>query len=765
MIGQTLGHYRIVEKLGEGGMGQVYRAHDAVLDRDVAIKVLPAGTLADEAARKRFRKEALTLSKLNHPHIGAIHDFGTQDGVDFLVMEYIPGTTLTLKLAAGPLPEKEVIRLGAQIAGALEESHEQGIVHRDLKPGNIVVTPKGRAKVLDFGLARLLRSASEETTTDTLSDTAVVAGTLPYMSPEQLRGEPADPRTDLYALGVVLYELATGQRPFREKLAPRLTKAILHQPVVSPRMLNGRVSADLDRIILKSLEKEPERRYQSARELEVDLRRLASPSSLEISSPAHPIPRRRTRAKRIPFLAVLPLVNLTSPGEEYFAEGMTEALIADLAQIGALRVISRTSVMRFKGTNKPLSEIAQDLEVDWLVEGSILRAGHQVRITAQLIHAKSDTHLWATSYERDINNILVLQREVARAIADEIRIKLTAKERARLAARRSVQPEAYEAYLKGRYYWNKRTGQDIQRAIQYFQQAVAIGPDYAPAYAGLADAYHVFWVYTGIPPREMYPQAKAAALKALEMDDDLAEAHTSLAAIKADDEWDFPGAEAEFRKAILLNPNYPTAHQWFAQYLAYVGRFEEAIAEIGKAQQLDPLSPIIHTVSGDTNLRARRYDQAIAQLKKAIEIDPNFPLAHAKLRDAYLEKNMFQEAISEGQTAAILVTESHERAAESAAALSKAYAKSGEKGYWRRRVDLAIEKMEQGSVLRYNESPYCIASIYARLGEEELAFEWLERAIEERDVSVVYVKTAPEFNRLRSDPRAIDLMRRIGLPE
>jgi eukaryotic-like serine/threonine-protein kinase len=765
MIGRTLGHYRVFEKLGEGGMGQVYRAHDEVLDRDVAIKVLPERALADEAARKHFRKEALALSKLNHPHIGTIHDFGTQDGVDFLVMEYIPGTTLALKIAAGPLPEKEVLALGAQIAEALEELHEQGMVHRDLKPGNIIVTPKGQSKVLDFGLASLRRPVTEVTTTDALSDTVGLAGTLPYMSPEQLQGEPADARMDIYALGAVLYELAAGHRPFRGDLVPSLTDAVLHQPVVSPRALNARVSADLERIILKCLEKEADRRYQSAKEVEVDLRRLASPSLSGISSPPSSIPRRRTKAKRIRSLAVLPLVNLASPSEEYFADGMTEALIADLAQIGELRVISRTSVMRYKGTNKPLPGIARDLGVDCLVEGSILRAGNQVRITAQLIHAASDTHLWAKSYERDLNNILVLQREVARAIVEEIRVNLTAKQRARLAASRLVQPEAYEAYLKGRYYWNKRTGQDIKRAIEYFQQALAIDPDYAPTYAGLADAYHVFWFYTGISPREKYPLAKAAALKALEIDNSLAEAHTSLAAIKADDEWDFPGAEAEFRKAILLNPNYPIAHQWFAQYLAYFGRFEEAIAEIRKAQQLDPLSPITHTVSGDTHLRARQYDQAIAQLKKAIEIEPNFSIAHSKLRDVYLEKKMVQEAISEGRIAEILGGESHERATESTAALSEAYAKFGEDGYWRKRVDSAMEKRDRPSVLGHDESPYCIASIYARLGEEELAIQWLQRAVEERDVSVMYVKTAPEFDRLRSDPRAIDLMLRIGLPK
>ena len=762
MIGQTVSHYRVLEKLGSGGMGVVYKAEDTRLGRLVALKFLPEDLSQNRQAIERFQREARAASALNHPHICVVYDVDEHAGRHLIVMELLEGQTLKQRIQRNPIPIKQLLEWGIQVTDALEAAHGKGIVHRDIKPANIFLTKHGEAKVLDFGLAKLQGPLGESTITETLTRPHAVIGTLPYMPPEQLRGEPVGPRTDMYALGVVLYEMATGWCPFRWEATTPIDD-ILHKLPPLPRSLNPDLPAKLEDIILKCLEKEPERRYQSAEELKVDLRRLASAS--EVSSPTYPIPRRRTRAKRIQSLAVLPLVNLASPDEEYFAEGMTEALIADLAQIGALKVISRTSVMLYKGTNKPLPQIARELDVHGVVEGSILRVGHQVRITAQLIHAASDTYLWAKSYERDLNNILLLQREVARAIAQEIRIKLTAKERARLAARHSVRPEAYEAYLKGRYCWNKRTGQDIQRAIQYFQQAVTIDPAYAPAYAGLADAFHVLWVYTRIPPREMYLQAKTAALKALEIDNGLAEAHTSLAAIKADDEWDFLGAEQEFREAILLNPNYPTAHQWFAQYLAYFGRFEEAIAEIRKAQQLDPLSPVIHTTSGDTHMRARQYDQAILQLKKAIEIDPNFPLAHSKLRDVYLEKKMFQEAIAEGQTAAILVAESHERAAESAAALSEAYAKYGEDGYWRKRLGLAMEKRERLTVLGYDESAYCIASICARLAERDLAFQWLEMAVEEREISVVYVKTAPEFDRLRSDPRAVDLMRRIGLPE
>src|SRR6266568_2892284 len=419
IAGKTISHYRVIEKLGAGGMGVVYRAHDMRLDRDVALKVLPAGRLAGEAARDRFHREALALAKLNHAHIGAIYDFDTQEGVDFLVMEYIPGTTLGEQLASGPLPESEVLRLGTQIVAALEEAHEQGIVHRDLKPGNIMVTPKGQAKVLDFGLAKLLRPESEVSTADQLSSSAAVAGTLPYMPPEQLRGKPADGRSDIYAAGAVLYEMATGRRPFREKVATALVDDILHKPPPPPGRLNHDLSPRLEEIILKCLEKEPESRYQSAKELAVDLRRLALPT---VASSVRPAPARITWRRigvgaaagvvaillllvalnvvglrerllgkssatlQIRSLAVLPLENFSRDSEqEYFADGMTEQLITDLAQISALKVISRRSVMQYKGARKPLPQVAKELGVDAVIEGSVQRSGDRVRITAQLI--------------------------------------------------------------------------------------------------------------------------------------------------------------------------------------------------------------------------------------------------------------------------------------------------------------------------------------------------------------------------------------------
>src|SRR3984893_15798232 len=518
MIGQTLGHYRILEKVGSGGMGVVYRARDEQLERDVALKVLPSGTLSNDASRRHFRKEALALAKLNHPNIETVYEFDTQDGMDFLVMEYVPGKTLADRLIDGALPEKEVIALGMQIAAALAEAHEHGIVHRDLKPANIAWTEKGQAKVLDFGLAKLLWPR-DETTADSLSSTHGAAGTLPYMSPEQLRGEQVDARSDIYTIGAVLSEMATYRRAFGEPHASRLMEPVLHQTPVPPRALNPRISPELERIILKCLDKNPEQRYQSAKELLVDLRRLEQSASGELVTPA-PLPKGRSRGAKlaaygvaalvvlaamltamyaggwrdrllvrprasaqIRSLAVLPFANLSGDADQdYFADGMTEALITDLGQIQAIRVISRTSVMQFKGTRRPLAEIARELNVDAIVEGSVSRSDGLALVTARLVYGPTDAQVWSKRYQRDLQNVLVMQGEVASAIVHEINVTLTPQEQTRLASGRQVNPAAHEAYLKGNFLmWG--TYEQRQRAKEYFEQAISADPNYAPAYA------------------------------------------------------------------------------------------------------------------------------------------------------------------------------------------------------------------------------------------------------------------------------------------
>jgi len=802
-VGINLGHYRIAEKIGAGGMGEVYRAHDEHLARDVAIKVLPAGTLSDQSARRHFRKEALALSKLNHPGIATIYDFDTQNGVDFLVMEYIPGITLNEKLAGRALTEKEVIALGTQLAEGLAAAHSEGVVHRDLKPGNLRVTGDGRLKILDFGLAKLELPVIPGAATESLTDSQATAGTLPYMAPEQLLGEEVDARTDIHAAGAVLYEMATGKRPFGKLEHAQLITAILRQAPPSPSQLNPQMSAELERLIGKCLEKEPENRYQSAKELAVDLRRLGTPSTVTASWRVVKKPRSTVGRKvllgltgllalaavllalnlngwrerlfgmhagaRIHSLAVLPLVNLSrDPEQEYFADGMTEELITDLSKIGSLKVISRTSVMQYKNARKPLPQIGRELGVEGVIEGSVQRVGDRVRISAQLIYAPGDTHLWAESYDRDLHDVLKLQGEVAQVIANEVNARVTPKEQARLADKRPIDPEAYQAYLEGRYYWNKRTEGDIRKAIGYFQQAINKDPNYALAYAGLADSYLILSIYSSAPWQETYRQAKAAATKALEIDDNLAEAHATLAATRAGEHWDLEGALTEGARAIQLNPNYATGHQWYAEYLMCSGDADKAIAEIRRAQEMDPLSLVINSTYGRILFQARRYDDALAQAQKTLEMDANFYPGHQLLADVYEQRDMFEEAITEGQRAATLAGETVEEAGRRALLLKSAYEKNGAKGYWQERLQLAMKDAKQSKDLPYelaDSSPYQLAVLNARVGRNEAAVGLLQKAFNEPDYGLYYLKTSPALDGLRSDPRVVSLMLRIGVTQ
>lgn len=785
MIGQTLGHYRVLEKVGSGGMGVVYHAHDEQLDRDVAVKVLPSGTLSDDSMRRHFRKEAMALAKLNHPHIETVYDFGTQNGVDYLVMEYLPGKTLADRLAAGALPEKDVIDLGMQIASALEEAHERGIVHRDLKPANIAVTAKGYAKILDFGLAKLLRPV-DEGTTEIFSDSQAAAGTLPYMPPEQLKGERVDGRADIYTIGAVLYEAASGLRPFREELASRLIDAILHQPVVPPRALNPRITLELETTILKCLDKDPERRYQSARELLVDLRRMQDSSFGVPTRPPHPRARwqrfayagaavlalasaliasnvagwrdrllGRSPGLHIRSLAVLPLENLSHDADqEYFADGMTDALITDLGKISALRVISRTSVMQYKGGRKPLREIAKDLGLDAAVEGSILRSDGHVQITARLIEAKTDTRIWSQTYERDIQDALKLQSEVAQAIADEIRIKLTPQEQARIRTTRPVNPEAFDAYLKGRHFWEARTEEGLKRSLEYFQQAIDVDPTYARAYAGLADSYATLGNNRFLPPYESFPQAKAAALKSLEIDPELAEAHASLAFSLWNYDLDWDAAEKEYKRAIELNPGYPTVYHWYSGYLSGMGRHAEAIAAINKARELDPLSPRINANVGLIFYFGRQYDQAVEELQKALQMDPNNAAAYFYMGMALSQKGDYPQAIAALEKSSQLLNSSPESVLE----LAFTYALAGKQKEARELLNRLMEEPNPGYI-----PALWVARIYAALGEKEEAIEWLQKAYEERSPQLPFLNVDPRLDVLRPDPRFQDLLRRMKL--
>jgi eukaryotic-like serine/threonine-protein kinase len=762
MTGAKFGHYRLLEKLGAGGMGEVYRAHDERLDRDVALKILPAGLLNDEAARRRFRTEALALAKLNHSNIATIFEFDESNGIHFLAMEYVAGISLADKLKAGPLPEPEVLALGMQMAAALEEAESQGIVHRDLKPQNVMVTTKGQAKVLDFGLAKLVKRATDDTL-DTLSSLSTsgmggIVGTLPYMSPEQLRGEPADARSDLWALGAVLYEMATGKRPFPEKVATALAADILHKAVVPPKNLNATISNGLNHVIRKCLEKVPETRYQSAQEVFEALKNIGAASG----GRAYPEPQilRRRRAlrekhRRIRSLVVLPLTNLTrDPEQEYFADGMTDALISNLAKVRALKIISRTSAMRYKGMSKTLPEIAEELRVDAVVEGSVMRAGPRVRITAQLIHGATDTPVWTESYERDLQDVLLLQSELARAITGEIQVAITPEEKKDLARAHTVNPEAYEAYLKGKFHWYKLSREHLDKAQEYLELARDKDPNYALAHSGIA----YLWLSradTGlIPAKEAFPIAKTEALKALELDDTLPEVHEVLAGVKLLYEWDRVGAEKEFRRAIELNPNYADVHMMYADFLISSGREAEWKAEMERCLQLDPLNFFFQCFQGWHLLYLGRYDEAIAQLRENLRTEPNFPAAHLALWGAFYRKGMYKEALEEATTFFALLGDR-----EVAGALQEA---AGEARY-------AVAMRAAGEKLAARSKEVFvpavrIARMYAHAGEKECALDWLEKAAEQHESPLCHLRVGWDWAILQDEPRFQNLLRRMNFP-
>lgn len=754
MIGETLSHYRILEQIGAGGMGHVYRARDERLERDVAVKVLPAGALAGETERKRFRQEGLALSRLNHPCIETVHDVGSEEGVDFLVLELVPGVTLAKKLQDGPLSERGAAELGAQIAEALEEAHERGVLHRDLKPGNIIVTPKGRVKVLDFGLAQLLREAGDVTQTQGLTEAGSTTGTLAYMAPEQLLGLPADPRTDLYGLGIVLFEMVIGRRPFTASLSTALTNEILHGAFPPPGQLAPGLSRRMEAVILRCMERDPARRFQTASELTGVLRGL-----FLAAGAAGPDPESRGGAgpatRRITSIAVLPLENISGDAEqEYFAVGMTEELIASLAQVRALRTISRTSVMRYKGAQKAVTEIGRELGVDAVIEGSVRRAGDRVRITVQLVDAATDSHLWAKSYERDLRDILALQGEVAQAIVAEIQVNVTPLEEARLKTARAVHPEAYESYLKGRFFWDRRTEDSLRRGLAHFQEAIQYDPGYALAYVGVADTYNLQGYYTHVQPADAFPNAKAAAQKALALDPACAEARASLAYAVLYYDWDLPEAEREFRTAIDLNPRYLIAHLWLANVLLVTRRFEEALAEFQAARSIDPLSMISNTAAGWVFYYSGRNEEAVRQFRRCIELDPGFLQAHYWLGLTYVQQGRMAEALAEFERSVAIGG----RVPYTLGGLAIAHAAAG-RGEDARAM---MREMDAMGTDRY-VSPYYRAQALVLLGDRAAALDALGQALDERVHWLTFLPVDPLFDPLRGDPTFESLLRRIGV--
>ncbi len=783
----------ILAPLGAGGMGEVFCARDTRLGRDVAIKILPERLADNPGALERFEREARAVAALSHPNILAIHDFGREGGVAYAVMELLEGDSLDQRLAREQLSWRKALEVGSSIADGLASAHGRGIIHRDLKPANVFVTREGLVKILDFGLARQDSPASQEgtavATATAGTEPGTLLGTLGYMSPEQARGETADSRSDIFSLGCILYEMLTGRRAFHKSTRAESLAAILRDDPGDLSEAGRALPPALNGLVRRCLEKNPDERFQSARDLAFAMRETLGSSAVSAVPAAAPetAPRRRGAwiaagflaaallalafdvgglrsrlarggGQRVHSLAVLPLENLSrDPQQEYFADGMTEELITRLSKVGNLRVISRTSVMGYKDTKKKLPEIAKELGVDTILEGSVLRDGQRVKVTAQLIDGSSDRHIWADSYERDMKEILPLQSEVARAVAQEVGVQLTSSEQAGLAAAtRPVIPAAYDAYVRGRHAWNKRAEASLREGIRLFQESIDAEPTYAPAYAGMADCYSQLGYGNHLSPEDSFPRAKAAAQRALDLDPNLAEGHASLGFATMYFDWDFAAAEREYRRAIELNPNSALAHQWYAYLLTARERPEqEAAAQIAMAKTLDPLSVPINTDQAYMLYYYGKVEEALKSVRMALEMDPKNPLAHFWLVRIYTSQGKYAEAEAELENIGVLRT--WMPAMASAGFL---YGLRGKRTEAESVLQQFADLKKQGKFA----SSYAIAVVDVGLGEKDRALAHLEDAYRERSNWLVWLKRDPRWQPIRADPRFKELVRRVGLP-
>lgn len=744
----TLGRYRLLERIGAGGMGEVWKAHDGRLDRVVAVKLLlrgAPGPLSSDAGRERFRREALTLSRLSHAGIATVFDFDSEGDHEFLVMEFVPGGTLESRLREGPLPLAQIQTLGAAIADALEYAHRHSVLHRDLKPGNVALTTEGQPKILDFGLALLL---SGDAATGRLTQAGTVMGSLAYMAPEQLAGEEEDSRTDVYALGVTLFELAAGQRPFAQDRPHALMFAIVNTPAPALRTLRPDATAEFDRLIAACLEKDRTRRPTSAAAVADALRGLSQNGS---SGPLAASARGTIRG-----IAVLPFRNISQdPTQEYFADAMTEAVISDLARIRALRVISRTSAMRYKGTALSLPEIARELNVEAILEGSAHLVGGRVRLNVQLVAARTDETLWADRYDRQLEDVLGLQSELAEKVAREIAVQLTPTEVAQLARRHVVNPEAHLEYLKGRHSAWGGSPQGVDLGLRHAKRALELDPDFAAAWSALADC-HILRATRGMaPPAEAAREAEAAARRALELDPSLADAHVSIGVVQMHT-GDMQGSIRSLRHAVELNPALALAHNMLARALSTLERHEEALVAAQRSIDLDPLAVMLHTILADVYYFARQYEKAVLSYRMAIELDSRFASAHTDLARALEALGRFDEARAAYETGRRLSG----GIAGPSFGLAHLEAAAGNVAEARRILGELTAARAQRVV-----SAWGIGCVHASLGDIDEAYRWLETAVQEKASGLSLLRVHPRLDPIRSDPRYRPLVRRVGLDD
>jgi serine/threonine-protein kinase len=827
LVGASIGPYEIVKLLGAGGMGRVYLAHDKRLNRQVAVKLLSDSGPAEEERIRRFRQEAFAASALNHPNILTIHEIGDFEGQNFIATEFIDGVTLRVHLEGRELPLTKAVGIAIQVASALSAAHEAGIVHRDIKPENVMTRADGLVKVLDFGIAKYSQADSVEDQDLVVTKPGSVIGTAPYMSPEQASGLPVDVRTDIWSLGVMLYEMVTGRLPFAGKTPSETISLILQKEPAPLARYAHDVPAELERIIRKALTKDREERYQTAKDMLIDLRNLKrkrevdaeieravapevqpleSTSSSEsapatvsgavaATTPSNPAPstfsaeyvisgitqhklaaviglfvlvvvavgfglylHARNTGVAIDSIAVLPFQNKsTETDADYLSDGLAESLVYRLSQLPNLKVSPTSSVFRYKGKEIDPVKVGQELGVNAVLSGRIVQRGDNLTISAELVDVRYNKLLWGEQYDRKMSDLLATQREIAREIVEKLKLKVSGEAKA-IATHYTESNQAYQLYLKGRFYWNKRTPEALHKSIDYLQQAIEQDPGFALAYSGLADTYSLLGgpeAGGDMPPIEVLPKAKAAALKAMAIDATLAEPHVSLAHAKYFYDRDWPGAEREFKRAIELNPNYPVAHHWYAIYLTVVGRQPEALTEIRRAQELDPLSLSINTWLGRILALAGQPDQAIEQLRRTLEMDPNFFLAHYRLGCVYEEEGKYEEAISEFMQ----VLKLPGGKALGMTALAHTYAVVGKRAEAQKNLDQLLQLSRQQYV-----APGLIAIIYVGLGDKDKAFAWLDEADKARDLNVVRLNIEPRFASLRSDPRFASLVRRVGLP-